>query len=88
ADRTGARTYAAEYNELVQRAFGSAERSEWLQRLSAAGIPAAPVQTVDEALAHPQFVERDAIGEVENVDGATEQSPLSPFQFDGRRHTD
>jgi crotonobetainyl-CoA:carnitine CoA-transferase CaiB-like acyl-CoA transferase len=85
ADRDGARAHAVEYTQLLRTAFKSATRAEWLQRLAAAGIPAAPVHLVDEALAHPQLEFRGAVAEVVNIDETHERILLSPYRFDGQR---
>jgi CoA:oxalate CoA-transferase len=85
ADRDGARAHAAEYTALMRRAFAALPRAEWLHRLAAAGIPAAPANTIDEALAHEQLEHRGAVAEVVNTDGSRERIPLSPYRFDGRR---
>jgi crotonobetainyl-CoA:carnitine CoA-transferase CaiB-like acyl-CoA transferase len=84
-DRYRARAHAAEYTQLLRTAFASAPRADWLQRLAAAGVPAAPVHGVDEALAHPQLEFRGAVADVVNTDGTTERVTLSPYRFDGRR---
>jgi formyl-CoA transferase len=84
-DRNAARANAAAYLELMQRAFASAPRAEWLRQLARAGIPSAPVHSVDEALEHAQLAYRGAIADVVNVDGTTERVPLSPYRFDGQR---
>ncbi|MBL8571276.1 MAG: CoA transferase [Phreatobacter sp.] len=39
----------------------------WLEALSAAGIPSAPIHTVDQALAHPQVAERGLIVETDHA---------------------
>lgn len=43
--------------EELQRAFGTRQRDEWLERLSAAEVPAAPLMTTGETFAHPQVHE-------------------------------
>jgi CoA:oxalate CoA-transferase len=85
ADRDGARAHAPEYTALMRRAFAALPRAEWLQRLAAAGIPAAPANTIDEALGHDQLVHRGAVAEIVNTDGSLERLPLSPYRFDGER---
>ena len=52
--------------------------AEWLQRLEAAGVPCAPVQSVPEALADPALRERGGVWQMEGAYGAVEvvASPL------------
>jgi crotonobetainyl-CoA:carnitine CoA-transferase CaiB-like acyl-CoA transferase len=85
ADSDGARAHPAEFTQLVKAAFATASRAVWLERLAAAGIPAAPVLHVAEALNHPQLKYRDAVTEVVNLDGTSERVVLSPYRFDGHR---
>lgn len=51
--------------DVLLAALGAAmlERptAEWVQVLSAAGVPAAPINTVDQALSHPQVLARDMV---------------------------
>jgi len=41
-------------NALVEEAVAMHPRAYWLDRLEAAGVPCAPLQSIDEVLAHPQ----------------------------------
>jgi crotonobetainyl-CoA:carnitine CoA-transferase CaiB-like acyl-CoA transferase len=54
------RHYAALEPTLV-RVVGSRTRAEWTSALVAAGVPAGPVRSVNEALADPQLAARDMI---------------------------
>jgi crotonobetainyl-CoA:carnitine CoA-transferase CaiB-like acyl-CoA transferase len=39
---------------LLQQVFATESRDEWLARLEAAGVPCAPVRTLDEVFASPE----------------------------------
>jgi crotonobetainyl-CoA:carnitine CoA-transferase CaiB-like acyl-CoA transferase len=67
-----------EYGRAVQAKLATRPRAEWLAVLTAEGIPAAPVQTLAEALAH----EATATVEVEGRVLAD-----SPFVIDGARRS-
>jgi crotonobetainyl-CoA:carnitine CoA-transferase CaiB-like acyl-CoA transferase len=80
--RTGHR---AEYEALAQRAFRSRPSADWLETLQTIGIPAAPVQRIDDALTHAQMQHRGAYSEID-VPGLGPRTVLaSPFVFDGER---
>ena len=85
---------------LVEAAFAERTTDDWLARLHAAGVPAAPILAVDRVLADPQVRHRRMVVEVEHrgqgmvptlgtpikVDGAFE-APLAPAPQLGE-HTD
>ena len=77
--------HPVEYEALAQRAFRSRSSEEWLGALQTIGIPAAPVQRIDDALTHPQMQHRGAYSEIE-VPGLGPRPVLAPpFTFDGAR---
>ena len=51
---------------LLQRRFDAASSREWLAKLASADIPAAPIQTVGEALNDPQTLARGLVVEIEH----------------------
>ena len=57
-------------------------KGEWLDRLEPAGVPCAPVQSLVEALEHPQTV---ASGMLQPVPGADLTLVGLPLRFDGTR---
>jgi len=57
-------------------------RAAWLEKLAAAGVPAAPVQDVGEVAADPQT---EAIGILQRIGGFTTLGPA--FSVDGERPT-
>ncbi len=84
----------------IGHAFAERPTSEWLTRLHAEGVPAAPIQTLDRVLADPQVRHRGMIAEVEHerlgrlptlgtpikVDGATDFAPTAAPRLG--QHTD
>ncbi len=90
----------AELMALVETAFRERTTEEWLARLHAAGVPAAPILTVDRVLddpqvrhrrmvvdlAHPRHGRLATLGTPVKVDGALEP-PLAPPAMLGE-HTD
>src|SRR5207244_11595327 len=77
---------------LVERAFVGRTTAEWLERLHAEGVPAAPIQTVDRVLSDPQVRHRGMVVDLEHprhgrlptlgtpikVEGATRFTPAPP----------
>jgi len=55
----------------LEAAFLQRSSTEWLERLQAADIPAAPVNTVDRALADPQVRHRNMVVTAQHRDGDT-----------------
>lgn len=49
--------------DLVQARIRKQSAGYWLDRLRQAGVACAPIQTLDQALAHPQVAERELITE-------------------------
>jgi crotonobetainyl-CoA:carnitine CoA-transferase CaiB-like acyl-CoA transferase len=73
----------ANREELVKalgERFRTAERAAWLERLAAAGVPAAPVQDTAEVAAHEQT---QATGMLQRLGDLT--TVALPLSFDGER---
>ncbi|HML11905.1 MAG TPA: CoA transferase [Xanthobacteraceae bacterium] len=67
---------------LIEEVTRTRPSAEWLAALEAAGVPSAPMQSVDEVLAHPQT---KALGMLqESPDGRLTIMGL-PLSFDGER---
>ena len=49
---------------LIEQALASGSVDEWTDVLARAGVPAGPVNTVDQALEHPQLAARAMVAEV------------------------
>jgi crotonobetainyl-CoA:carnitine CoA-transferase CaiB-like acyl-CoA transferase len=66
---------------LLQRRFASAPAAEWLARLCDADIPAAPIQSVSEALSDPQTLARSLIVEIEHPTLRVARSIANPVRL-------
>jgi crotonobetainyl-CoA:carnitine CoA-transferase CaiB-like acyl-CoA transferase len=66
---------------LLQRRFESAPAAEWLARLCDADIPAAPIQSVSEALSDPQTLSRNLIVEIEHPTLQVARSIANPVRL-------
>jgi crotonobetainyl-CoA:carnitine CoA-transferase CaiB-like acyl-CoA transferase len=69
-------------NREIGEVVAKANRAHWQARLDAAGVPAAPLQTLDEVVAHPQTV---AVGMVQQAPGNHPALVGLPLQFEGAR---
>lgn len=72
-----------EIDRLIGDRLATDSRAAWRQRLEAAGIPVAPVQTTAELLAHPQTRELGIVDAPSENEIGIAGLPLS---FEGRRH--
>jgi len=66
---------------LLQRRFDAASSREWLAQLAAADIPAAPMQTVGEALSDAQTLSRGLIVEIDHPLLAKARSIANPLRL-------
>ena len=69
-------------NELLEPTFATATRTAWQEKLDAAGIPSAPVQTLLETLANEQT---KALGMLQQIDATQPKMMSVPLSFDGER---
>ncbi|HEY8367708.1 MAG TPA: CoA transferase [Thermodesulfobacteriota bacterium] len=67
---------------LLEAAFATKPVAEWMRRLEAAGIPAAPIRTLDAALADPVVEARGMLAAVEHATAGTVRMPGIPWQGD------
>lgn len=65
---------------LLQEHFASLPSVTWLERFAAADIPAAPIQTVGEALNDPQAVSRGLVVEIEHPSLKLARSIANPVR--------
>lgn len=65
---------------LLQEHFDSLPSVTWLERFAAADIPAAPIQTVGEALNDPQAVSRGLVVEIEHPSLKLARSIANPVR--------
>ena len=68
---------------LIEDVFRGRTTEEWLARLHAAGVPAAPILAVDEVLADPQVRHRRMVVEVEHPGQGTLPTLGTPIKLDG-----
>jgi len=66
---------------LLQQGFDSESRSAWLKKLASASIPAAPINTVPEALRDPQTLARGLIVQIEHPALGQVRSIANPIKF-------
>ncbi len=71
-----------ELDGLIEQMMCEQTTREWVVRLEQAGIPCAPVQSIDQALNHPQT---QALGIVQAVPGSDMTLVGMPARFDGVR---
>lgn len=55
-----------EIHEIIEEETVKKTTDEWLEELSEAGIPAGPIQNVEEVVNHPQIQHRDMVEEVDH----------------------
>jgi crotonobetainyl-CoA:carnitine CoA-transferase CaiB-like acyl-CoA transferase len=72
----------AALNALIDDVVKTATADEWIARLDEAGVPSAPLQTVNEVLAHPQT---RAVEMVRPLPDGTMSLVGVPLRFDGER---
>ncbi len=77
-----------ELHALLAERFGTRTAEEWQQELNARGIPASVVRTLEEAVRHPQTVERRLLHEVDSPRGRVSVmgNPFSLPGVDQRPH--
>jgi crotonobetainyl-CoA:carnitine CoA-transferase CaiB-like acyl-CoA transferase len=68
---------------LVEAAFTARATEEWLARLRAAGVPAAPILGVDRVLADPQVMHRRMVVDVEHPRFGALPTLGTPIKVDG-----
>jgi crotonobetainyl-CoA:carnitine CoA-transferase CaiB-like acyl-CoA transferase len=68
---------------MVEALFRERTTEEWLARLRAAGVPAAPILAVDRVLADPQVRHRRMVVDVEHPRHGTLPTLGTPLKIDG-----
>ena len=76
--------HRAELTACMNAALAARTRAEWEALLVAAGVPAGPVQSVAEALSHPQARAVDIVVDADTADGGQRPMIGLPLHFDGR----
>jgi crotonobetainyl-CoA:carnitine CoA-transferase CaiB-like acyl-CoA transferase len=70
---------------LIEPAFVERTTAEWLERLHAEGVPAAPIQTVDRVLDDPQVRHREMVVDLEHERHGRLPTLGTPIKVDGAR---
>ena len=68
-------------NEALAALIATDQRDAWVARLSEAGVPAAPVNSVEEVVADPQVLARAMVVEVAHPLGGTYRAPGNPIKL-------
>lgn len=71
--------------EVLNQAFGQRPAGEWIDRLTAVGVPCGYIRTVDQALRAPETAQAGLVGEVPHVRLGSFPMVLSPVVVDGQR---
>jgi crotonobetainyl-CoA:carnitine CoA-transferase CaiB-like acyl-CoA transferase/nucleoside-diphosphate-sugar epimerase len=85
ATKEGRAQHADDYLGRMRQAIARRPLAQWLEIFGNAGVPAAPVLDLEEALDHPQIADRGGALTIRSTDGRTRRVPHSPFRFDGTR---
>ncbi len=64
---------------LLQEVFETRDADDWLEAMTAAGIPCGPINTVDRVFAHPQILHRGMVVEVPHPTAGTVRLAGPPF---------
>ncbi|MFA9406319.1 MAG: CaiB/BaiF CoA transferase family protein [Anaerolineales bacterium] len=70
-----------ELNDILNQAFGSGDVSAWIAKLSEAGLPCGPINTIPDVFDHPQAETRGFILESEHSSGEKIKLTGFPYQF-------
>ena len=76
------------YSQAMRGAFATRTADEWLGLLLEKGIPASLLNSIDQAMDHPQLEHRHAVVELELAGGERTKVLASPYCFDGARRMD
>ena len=66
---------------ILDAAFGAEDRAVWLERLSAANVPAGAINTVPEVFADPQVVHRGMLRHIPHPLAGTVPQVMNPLRF-------
>lgn len=85
-ERQGRLQHRAELKAQLEAALAARTTEAWWPLLNQAGVPAGPVYTVGEALAHPQVASRGMIGRFDDVPGVGRDIRVvrTGFKIDGQ----
>jgi CoA:oxalate CoA-transferase len=71
----------------VTAALGRRTVAEWLKKLEAAGVPAAPIQNIAQVMGDPQLQARAMWHTLADRDGLELTTPGTPLVLDGKKPT-
>jgi crotonobetainyl-CoA:carnitine CoA-transferase CaiB-like acyl-CoA transferase len=80
-------THRDELVAELNTAFRARTTADWVDALTSAGVPCAPVNTVAEALADPQVAARETVVETDHPRFGTVRAPASPVRVGDARRT-
>ena len=86
--RAGRLAHVDELMALLQHIFLTRPGAEWLQRLEAAGVPCAPINTVDRAVTDPQVLARHMVVDITHPHYGTVKMPGNPIKIADLDDTD
>lgn len=72
-----------ELTSQIQEVFSGKSADEWFQLLSNAGVPAGPVNNIEQVFEHPQVKARETVEEVSHPTLGTIKLVKSPIRFSG-----
>lgn len=73
--------HQAKLTGLLAEAFAAGTRDEWIERLSALGVPVAPVNTIGEAVDSPDVRRRGLLTEIAHPTAGTVPNVRSPYRM-------
>lgn len=73
--------HRAELLPLIEDALAERSARDWAKLLAEAGVPVGPINTVGEALEHPQVLARGMVTEVEHPGAGTVRTVGSPVKL-------
>ena len=71
--------------EILEERFATCPSARWLELLAAAGVPCGPVNSVEQALAHPQTAARELVVRTEHPRFGTVSQLGSPVRVGAER---
>lgn len=77
-------THAEETIAIVQDLVKRRSRAEWLVLLSEAGIPAAPLNSLPDLIAHPHTVARGIVASYDDPHRGASHAVVQPIRFAGQ----
>jgi CoA:oxalate CoA-transferase len=69
--------------EAIEAVTKTHPQQYWIDRLNAAGVPCAPINTIDKLFTHPQLLARDMIIQVQGERGGPVRTAGNPIKMSG-----